>query len=382
MLVLKNGKIFTMDERKVVYGDILIEGNKIRKIEKAIDCPESDIIDLKNNIVMPGLIDGHCHVGLIENGIGFAGNDMDESNEIINSNLSAADGINIRDISFKEAYQSGVTTISICQGDKNIIGGKSSILKTYGNSLEEMIIKKDATLKMCIGDSCKNLNDKNPKMPRSRMAIMDIIRGFFDEAKKYLEEKSRYKIRPQNYNKKYEEMRAVFNKEIPLEISSHKVQDIQSAIRLGKEYKLNVIIDYCTEGYMIADQIAKDGIPLMLGPYLTDKSSYELTNRNDEAPSIFSQKDVMFCLITNHPEIPIQLLPMCAAIAVKNGLNYLEALKAITINPAKILGIENRVGSLEVGKDADIVVFNGDPLKTSTKVLLTIINGSIVYNKL
>ncbi|SKC65726.1 amidohydrolase family protein [Maledivibacter halophilus] len=379
MLLLKNGKILTMDEKQVVYGDILIENGKIKEIGGAVDCPGAETIDLKNNIVMPGLIDGYCHVGLIENGVGFPGDDMNENSESINSQLSVEDGINIRDISFKEAYQSGVTTLSVCPGNKSIIGGKSCILKTYGNSLDEMIIKRNAALNISIGDSCKKLDDKNPEMPRSRMAIMDMLRSFFENSKNYLEKKSSGEIDYSKYNKKYEEMDTVFKKEMPLQISAHKAQDIQSAMKLGKMYGLNTIINYCTEGYMIIDQLVKANSHIMLGPYLTDKSSNELINRKDEIPNILSQRDIMFCLTTDHPEVPVQLLSMCAAVAVKNGLDYLRALKAITINPARILGIDDRVGSLEVGKDADIVVFDGDPLKTSTNVVMTLLNGSIIY---
>lgn len=380
MLLLKNGKIYTMSDNQVVYGDILIDNGKIVDINYSISETDAYVIDIKNHIVTPGFIDGHCHAGLIEEGVGLVGNDMDEKYDVISPHLSAEDGINIKDSSFTEALKSGVTSCAISVGESNVIGGRSCVIKTYGDSLEERLVKSSSTLNVSIGEFVKRLDNVNVEMPRSRMAITYMIRKFLTEAKKYYEDNVHGNVDKLTFNEKFDSVKSIFTKETKVEVCAHKAQDIQTAIRLKEEFDLDLILTYCTEGHLIEDKIDKS-IPLMMGPYLTDKSNIEIKNRDSTSPAKFSSKGFTTCLITNHPDIPLELLPICAAIGIKYGMSYENALKSITINPAKALGIDNRVGSIEVGKDADIAVFDGDPFKARTKTVLTIVNGKIAYRR-
>lgn len=380
MLLLKNGKIFTMANSQVIYGDILIDDGKIVDINSSINEPKAEIIDVRNHIVTPGFIDGHCHLGIVESGVGAIGNDMDEKSDPISPQLIVENGINTMDSSFEDAVKAGVTTVSIAPGESNVIGGKSCVFKTYGNNLEKRIVKSQSTLNISIGDFVKRLDDVRVEMPRSRMAITYMARNFLQNAKKYYTQTKNENIDIKKYNEKYESVTSVFKKETKVEVCAHKAQDIQTALRLKEEFDLDLILTFFTEGHMIENQVDKN-IPLMLGPYLTDKSNYELLNRNSSSPAIFCSKGFNTCLITNHPEVSIELLPICAAIGIKYGMSCEDALKSITINPAKALGIEDRVGSIEVGKDADLVVFDGDPFKARTKTVVTIVDGEIAYRR-
>lgn len=380
MLLIKNGKIFTMADSQVIYGDILIDKGKIIQINSSIHEVNAEVIDVRNHIITPGFIDGHCHVGIAEGRFGTVGNDMDEKYDTLSPQLLVEDGINIRERSFQDAAKAGVTTVSIAPGESNVVGGKSCVMKTYGNMLEDRIVKSSSTLNISIGEFVKRLDDAIVEMPRSRMAITYMIRNFLTRAKKYYEDTKAGNIDGKTYNEKYESVKSIFSRETKVEICAHKAQDIQTALRLKEEFDLDLILTYCTEAYLIEDKIDIN-IPLMLGPYLTDKSNFELINRNSSSPAIFLNKGFNISLITNHPDIPIDFLPICAAIGIKDGMSFEEAVKAITINPAKILGIDNRVGSIEVGKDADLVVFDGDPFKARTKTVLTIIDGKIAYRR-
>lgn len=376
MLLLKNGKIFTMDSR-VVYGDILIENGKIKKIDSHIFNPEAKEIDLKNSIIMPGLIDAHSSLGLIENGVGFPGNDLNEMSDSITPHLSVKDGVNIFDKSFEEARKNGITSTLICPGSEQVVAGQSFVFKTWGKTVEDMSFENPSALQINLGDKVKNSNKNKVEMPMSRMGIAYVIRKLFKEGLEYI--KKGDDIHLSDYNIKYESLRHVFLNKIPVIFSADTVQDILTAINIGEEFGLKFIFQSCTEGHIVIDELIKRKIPVFLGPYLTDYSNRELENRNCSTAGLLSKSGILTSIVTNHPEVPIELLTINAAIAVKNGMDYEEALKAITINPAKALGISDSVGSIVEGKDADIVVFSGDPLKVKTKVLMTIVDGEIVH---
>ena len=376
MLLLKNGKIFTMGKDKIVYGDILIKNGKIEMIDTNISIYCDKEINLKNSIVMPGLIDGHSSLGLIENGVGFCGNDLNEGNDLISPQLCAKDGVNIFDVSFKDAVKAGITSILICPGPKGVVAGQCSMFKTYGKNIDNMCYGKATALKLNLGDKVKSIYEDKANMPRSRMGITYLIRKLFKGTTEYM--KKDY-VSSSDYNMKYEAMKNILLNKTPVIVSADKVQDILTAISIKEEFDLNLILQSCTEGHLILEEIGKRNIPVFLGPLLTDCSNREFKNRNYSSQGLMTKKGIITCMTTNHPDVPIELLTLNAAISVKEGLDYEEGLKSITINPAKVLGINNKVGSISVGKDADIVVFNGDPLKLKTKVLMTIINGEIVY---
>ena len=381
MIVLKNCNIYSMENNGIAYGDILIKGGKIEKIDSSITQDDAKVIYIKNNIVMPGLIDGHCHLGLVEDGIAFEGNDLNEVTDPVTPHLRAVDGINMFDRSFKEALQAGVTAAAISPGKSNIIGGQTCVLKTWGKTLQQMVIKSSAAFNVNIGDSPKRSNFGKVEMPMSRMAEAYLLRKTLKEAQ-YYNENNGYQgglVGYSKFNMKYEALKPVLSLEAPLRVAAHKLQDILTAMSIADEFGIKIVLDYCTEGYLILEQIISRNIPVMLGSYLTDSSNAELLQRSPKAPAIFSKAGVLTSLITDHPDVPVQFLPVCAGLAVKEGMEYYAALKAITINPAKALGIDNRVGSIREGKDADIIVLDGDPLKIRTKVLMTIIGGNVVY---
>ena len=376
MLLLKNGKIFTMDKDKIVYGDILIDNGKIKMIDSNISVSCDREIDLKNSIVMPGLIDGHSSLGLIESGVGFCGNDLNEESDTISPQLSACDGVNIFDISFKEAIKAGVTSTLICPGSKGVVAGQCSMFKTHGKNIEDMCYGKTTALKLNLGEKVKSIYDNKVSMPRSRMGIAYLIRKLIKETVEYMKKDN---ISFGDYNVKYEAMKNILLNKTPIIVSTDKAQDILTAISIKEEFDLNLILQSCTEGYLVLEEIVKRNIPVFLGPLLTDYSNRELKNRNYSSQGLMAKRGITTCMTTSHPDVPIELLTLNAAISVRSGLDYEEGLKSITINPAKVLGISDKVGSISVGKDGDIVVFNGDPLKLKTKVLMTIVNGEIVY---
>ena len=367
MLLLKNGKIITMDKKQIVYGDILIKDGIIEDIDTNIICEGAKKIDLKNSIVMPGLIDGHSSIGLIESGVGFAGNDLNETSISICPELSPKDGINIKDISFKEAIAAGITSALVCPGSSGVVPGKCSMFKSYGKNPTEMCYKEDTALKINLGDRAKSIHRSNVEMPRSRMGIAYMIRKLFSE----------------EIQKEYpsKTIKDVLEKKMPVIFLADKAQDVITAIEIKDEFDLDIILLSCTEGYNLIEEIAERNIPVFQGPFLTDYSNRELMKRRYDSPKIMNLSNISTSIVTSHPEVPTDLLTLNAAIAVKEGLDYLEGLKSITINPAKTLGVDHRVGSITKGKDGDLVVFDGDPLKLQTKTIMTIVNGEIAYER-
>ena len=372
-----------MENQPIQSGDILIKDGKIAAIDAGIAESGARIIDVKNNLVMPGLIDGHSHLGLVENGMAFEGNDLNEVTDPVTPQLRAIDGVNIRDRSFQEALQAGVTTAAISPGKANVIGGQTCILKMSGGNPQQMLLKAGAAFSVNLGDSPKRANFDTIAMPMSRMAEAYLLRKTLQEARNYRDQTLKDgMVDFAKFNMKYEALKPVFALEAPLRVAAHRLQDILTAIEIAEEFGLRIILDYCTEGHLIAEQIVSRNIPVMLGPYWIDNSSPELVERDPKAPLIFLRAGALICLITDHPDVPAHFLPACAGIAVKEGMEYYEVLKAITINPAKALGIDARVGSIRQGKDADLIVLDGEPLKIRTKVLMTFINGDLVYEAL
>jgi len=379
MKLIKNGQIYTMENKNKFNGYIIIKEDKIFEIgetnkltiEKENKC--DIIIDAKGGVVMPGLIDPHCHVGMWENGIGFEGADGNEMTDPVTPHMRAIDGIYYKDRSFTEAREAGITTLCIGPGSANIIGGQFTALKTYGNSIEEMCLKETLAMKMALGENPKRVYNGQKKSPMTRMASAAIMRQALIEAKEYKEREDKTKV-----DLKLEALAQVFDG-LLVKIHAHREDDILTAIRIGKEFGLNISIEHGTEGFLVIDQLKKEGIPVIVGPLLSFRSKYELNNSKIENPGILSNAGIDIAIMTDHHVIPIQYLTLCVGVAVKYGLDELEGLKAITINAAKITGLDKRIGSLKKGKDADIVIFDGNPLEIKTKVITTIINGNVVY---
>lgn len=384
MLLIKNGKIITMSDKNYENGCILIHDNKIVDIQEYIE--ESDnmeVIDVNRAWVMPGIIEAHCHIGLSEEGIRFEGDDINEATNPITAHLRAIDAINPLDIAFTDAIKGGITSAMTGPGSANVCGGKFVFMKMAGESIDDMIVENDYAMKVAFGENPKRVYSSKSTSPSTRMATASILREALLKAKNYKNKKEEA-----NKNGEYFEIdfkqecwMDVLDKKIPLKAHAHRADDILTAIRIAKEFDVNMTLDHCTEGHLIAENIKKSGFSAIVGPSLMNRSKYELKNKTFETSGILNKHGVTVAITTDHPVVPIQYLPICAGFAAKAGLGVEEGLKAITINAAKICGVDDRVGSLEVGKDADIAIFTGNPMETFTETLYTIINGKVVYSK-
>lgn len=384
MKIIKNANIYTMEENIINGGNIWIKEGKIFKIDKEKDLPiDAEIIDVNGAYAFPGFIDAHTHLGMWEDGMGFEGADGNEETDPVTPHLRAIDAINPMDNCFKEAYEAGVTSVATGPGSANVIAGTFIAIKTYGKRVDDMIIKDPIAMKIAFGENPKSVYGKDEKSPQTRMAIASLLRENLKKAKDYLDEIEKSKVdedyeRPE-YDIRLEALLPVLKKEMPFKVHAHRADDIFTAIRIAKEFDVNLTLDHCTEGYLIHEELEKEYYPILLGPVLSDRSKIELKNQNTKAAGILQKSGLEISLITDHPVIPIQYLPICAAIAVKEGMDSYAALKAITINPAKALQIDDKVGSLSVGKDADIVIMDDIPFNIQSRVLYTFINGKIVF---
>ncbi len=379
MLLIKNGKVFTMGKKNNFDGFVITKKSKIFMVGEAdqltseLENQCSQVIDAKGGYILPGLIDSHCHVGMWENGIGFEGSDGNEMTDPVTPHMRAIDGIYYKDRSFGDAMRAGITTLCIGPGSANVIGGMFSALKTSGNSIEEMCLKEELAMKMALGENPKRVYNGQKKTPMTRMASAAIMRQALIQAREYKNREDKDKV-----DLKMEALAKVFDGLI-VKIHAHREDDILTAIRIGKEFGLKFSIEHCTEGYLVKDILKKEKVPVIVGPLLSFRSKYELTNSMIENPGILSEAGIKMSIMTDHHVIPIQYLTLCVGVAVKHGLDELEGLKAITINAAKLTGLDDKIGSLKKGKHADVAVFDGNPLEIKTSVLATIINGKVVY---
>lgn len=379
-LLIKNGKIITVSGEVIEKGDILIKNGKIADIGLDINEKDCNVIDAKGLVVTPGLIDAHCHLGMFEDSVGDVGNDANESTDPITPHLRAIDGINPMDRYFKEALSGGVTTVCTGPGSSNILAGSFTIIKTYGKRIDKMILKESCAIKAAFGENPKSNFGGKGQAPKTRMAIASMLRETLYGAKDYLYRKENAKKGEHvEYNIKYESLIPLLKREIPLKVHAHRADDIFTAIRIIKEFNLKATLDHCTEGHLIADELLEEGFNIIAGPALSDRSKVEVANLSFETAKCLNDKGLLVAIITDHPEVPINRINVCAALCVKEGVSNEDALKMITINPAKILGIDKRVGSIEIGKDGDIAIFDGDPLDIRSNVKYTIVQGKLVY---
>lgn len=385
MLAIKDGKIYTMAGSIIEKGTILVDNQKIKAIGVNVEIPEgAEVIDASGKTIMPGIIDAHSHIGIFEEGMGFEGADGNEMTSPSTPHLRALDAINPMDTAFKEAYQGGITTVVSGPGSANVIGGLGVALKTYGKVIDEMVILAPSGLKCAYGENPKRVYSSQKKMPSTRMGTAAVMREELIKAQSYLKKLEKAETDPDkapDRDLKMEALVKVLKKEIPLRAHAHRADDIVTALRIAEEFDVNITIEHCTEGHLIADFLAKKGVDVIIGPTLSSKSKIELQNLTFETGRILYEAGVKFAIMTDHPVIPQQYLPICAALAHKDGLPEEEALKAITINAAEIIGVGDRVGSLEVGKDADIIVLSGHLFDYKTVVEKTIINGEIIYER-
>jgi len=379
MILLKNCNIIHVEKEEIVLSDILIEDNKIKKVGSNLSENHCKVFDLKGAYACAGFIDIATEIGLIESGRKFEGDDANENFEEIIPGMKTLNGIYPFDIGFQEALSSGVTTVVVNSGEKNVIGAQSSVLKTKVGTIDEMIVDSSIDIKVTLGDAPKKWNENSQTTPLSRMGIMHLLRKSLIEAKDYIVNKSKGK---QNISLNYEALTKVLNKQIPLKIVANKTQDILSVIDLKKEFNINVIIDQCAEGYMVKEYLKEANIPVIMPSPIIDNSSLELFSSRIDTAKILMDNGITVALATHHPKVSSDLLLFSAIMLMREGMNIFEALSLITVNPAKILNLYSFIGSIQKEKRADIVIFNDLPTKTMSNIILTMINGEVVFRNL
>ena len=384
MLLIKGGTIKTITNGDIPEGEILIHEGKILSVGKDLDIPEGcEIVDASGKLITPGLIDAHTHIGLDESAIRWEGADYNEMSDPVTPEMRGIDGLNPMDEAFSLALKGGITTAITGPGSANVIGGTFLALKLCGKCVDEMVIRDPVAMKVAFGENPKGVYGQNgKKKPVTRMGIAALLRETLSKAKNYaneLEAAEKKGEKKPAYDFRMEAMLPVIRKEIPLKAHAHRADDILTMLRIAKEFDVNVTLDHCTEGHLIVDQLVQAKRPVLVGPTLGGKSKFELKNKSFVTSGILSKAGLEVCIITDAPVIPLQHLPLAAGLAIREGMEEEAAWRAITINPAHVAGIDQRVGSLEAGKDADIAVFDANPLREiQAKAVQVFVNGKPV----
>jgi imidazolonepropionase-like amidohydrolase len=387
LLAIKGGKIFTITKGVIEKGTILIDDGKIVKVGARVKVPEgAEVIDATGKVVMPGLVEAHCHIGIWEEKIGWAGSDGNEATDPATPQVRALDGIkaNADEGGLEAALKTGVTTAQILPGSANVIGGTGVVVKTAPKVVtDEMAIRSPSGMKIAFGENPKRVYGVDQKkMPSTRMGVAGVLREWLQKARNYMEKKERFKDDPEKMPEvdlKLEALLPVLKGEIPLRAHAHRADDVATAVRIAEEFGVKMSWEHATEGHRIAKWIAEKGVPAVWGPSMTSRGKWEMRELSFDTPKVLHDAGVKFAIQTDATGSNIAFLPLCAGMAVKHGLHYEAALKAITITPAEIIGVADRVGSIEEGKDADFRILDGDPLELRTKVRMVLIDGEIVY---
>ncbi len=385
MLLIQGGLVKTITGPDLLKGQILIDDNgKIAAVGMDLEIPEgTEVYNAEGCIITPGLMDAHTHIGLDEEAIRWEGADYNEMSDPVTPDMRGIDGINPQDEAFRLALEGGVTAAVTGPGSANVLGGTFVAIKLYGDVVDDMVLKNPAAMKAAFGENPKGCyGQQGRKAPVTRMGVAALLRETLEKTVRYAEEiaeaeKDSSKKRP--YDAKLEAMLPVIRREIPLKCHAHRADDMLTAIRIAEEFNIKLTLDHCTDGHLIAGVLARKGYPVLVGPSLGNKSKFELKNKTFATPGILYKAGLPICIITDAPVIPLYYLPLCAGLAVREGLPEDEAWRAITINPARVAGVDSRVGSLEPGKDADIAVFTGNPLHDiQARTLAVFVNGKQV----
>ncbi|WP_270180182.1 amidohydrolase [Alkalihalobacillus sp. CinArs1] len=378
MKLFKHATIVVGNGEVLEDANLLIEGKIIRQVgEFVTDSSNIEVVDAKGKVISPGLIDVHTHLGVHEEGIGAEGHDFNETSSPLTPEVRALDGINPADKGFEDARRAGVTTVQVLPGSANVIGGEMVTLKTAGTIVDHMIIREPSGMKAAFGENPKRIHGHKGNAPITRMAIASMFRQELLKAKDYVvrnEENEKIDLGLENLAK-------VLRKEIPIRAHAHRADDIVTFLRLAKEFDLDISIEHCTEGHKISEFVAASNAPVAVGPTLSTRSKIELADKGWHTAGILADAGVPVSITTDHPVVGIENLLQSAVLAVKHGMDPSDAWKSITLQAAKHLGVADRVGSLEEGKDADLVIWSGDPFDTRNEVESTYVNGEIVYHR-
>jgi imidazolonepropionase-like amidohydrolase len=379
MMIIKNALIHDAIHEEPFYGDIVIEKGKIVSVGGDAG-KDGDVIDAEGLHAYPGFVDAHSHIGLDAYGGPTGGTfDINEMNDIVSPHLRGIDSYNAHDTAIPMALAGGVTTVAAGPGSANVFGGTFLAVKLYGNTVDEAVIDPSVAMKCAFGENPKRCY--KDKCDSARMTTAAIFRQTLFEARDYMLRKEAAGddiTKMPKFDMKAEALIPVLRREIPLKAHAHRADDIMTALRIAKEFGLKITIEHCTEGHLIVDELKEADVPVAVGPTLTNASKVELLNKSWTTPGILAEAGLRVSIITDAPVIPQQYLALCAGLAVKAGMDPFKALQAITINPARHIGIEDRVGSLEAGKDADVVLTDGDPMVSDTVVRYVIADGKVL----
>lgn len=382
-MLVKNGTLFTMvEEEGLIDYDLRIREKKIVEIGQNLQAENGEkVLDLHGAWVLPGFIESHCHIGVDEYGLGKAGDDCNESSSPVTPEVNAIDGINPADEAFQLALEAGVTTVFTGPGSASVLGGRFACLRTWGKSVDKMLIPEAQAMKCAFGENPKRVYGSQKKAPITRLGTGAIMRQSLNEARYYKESKelAAQKGEPFKENLAMENLLPVLERKIPLKAHAHRADDILSAIRIAREYNVLLTLDHCTEGHYIVDEIAESTWPALLGPSMSTTGKAETAKKSYETAIALTKAGVLCSVITDHPVTRIELLPVCAGMVHRLGLSLVDSLRLITLNPAKILGLDEQMGSLEVGKLANITIYDGNPLSNLSHCLCTIGEGEILH---
>ncbi|MCI8553736.1 MAG: amidohydrolase [Clostridiales bacterium] len=377
-----NARILPMDAPEIPNGYVETTGGVISAMgpmaEAAGLSAAGETLDAEGGLLLPGFVDAHTHLGMWEDGLGFEGDDGNEDTDPATPQLRAVDAVNPADRCFREALEAGITTVVTGPGSANPIGGQLCAMKTYGRRIDDMLVAAPVAMKMALGENPKGAYHEKNQTPVTRMAIAALIREQLARARRYGQDKERAEddeVDAPEFDSRCEALLPVLRGELPVHFHAHRLDDIFTARRIAQEFGLRYVIVHGTEGHRAADLLAEEGMPVLCGPLLCDRSKPELRELTPALPALLHRAGVEIAIITDHPVIPEQYLPLCAGLAMREGLPRAEALRAVTIGPARILGIDRRVGSLSPGKDADLVLFREDPLTVAARPAAVIAGG-------
>ena len=381
---LVNAEVWTGTGARLKNGVVALEGGRIAEVGDGISVPAgAETVDLKGLFVTPGLIDAHVHMGTYNEGFPEAMQDANDMVEPVLPQLRILDALYPEDTSFPDALSGGVTCVQSLPGSGNVIGGQGMVVKTRPDIVERMAVLPSSAMKAALGENPVRVYGAKNKLPNTRMGSAWLMRDAFVRAQNYRAKRdaAAKKGEPFDRDLGLEALSSVLDRTLPFRVHCHRLDDIQTAVRVSEEFGLDYTIEHCTEGHLIAPWLAEKKVRAAVGPTLSSKPKIELRNKSWDTPATLWRAGVHFCIITDHPVIPIEHLIVCASLAVKAGLPPDEALKAVTLYAAEHLGLEKRLGSIEPGKDADLAVWDGDPLDARTHVVKTFVDGTEVYGR-
>ena len=382
-VAVTGGRVVPVAGDTVEPGTVLVLDGRIAAVGPSVEIPDGvPVVDATGRWVLPGFVEAHAHMGVFEEGEGWAGQDVNEMTDPVGARLRALDGINPADLGFADALSGGVTTAVVKPGSGNPIGGQTVAVKCWGRIVDEMVVRHPVSMKSALGENPKRVYGDKDRLPATRLGVAAVIRDAMRSAQDYRERRraAQEKGEPFERDSTKEALVQVLEGELPWCQHAHRADDIATALRLADEFGYRLVLNHATEAHLLADVLAERGVPAVVGPLFTSRLKVELRHRTMRTPGLLARAGVLVALTTDHPVVPIHFLVHQATLAVKEGLDRDEALRTLTVNPAKMLGLDDRVGSLAPGLDGDLVIWSGDPLDVMSRAEQVFVNGAQVYS--